>query len=106
MTGAAGLRSTTSRGSASKMAGPSATNSAMLDKERRQMDKIKRKQQKDIEQMMEYEMKLQYVQEKNEEKIKLQRLAEERKQQEAIEHIKEQEEFRRQKELQKSEKMK
>ena len=41
----------------------------MIDKERKALELMKKKQQQDIEQMMEYEMKLQQIRQKNEEKL-------------------------------------
>ena len=51
--------------------------SAMLEKERKELDKIKIRQKKDIEQMMEYELKLEEIRQRNEEKIRLQKEKEE-----------------------------
>ena len=43
--------------------------STMIDKERKALELMKKKQQQDIEQMMEYEMKMQLIRKKNEEKL-------------------------------------
>ena len=55
-------------------------DSAMLERERQQLEKIKFKQQKEIEQMMEYENKMQEIRDKNEEKLIKEREREERRQ--------------------------
>lgn len=41
----------------------------MLEREKKEIEKIKRKQQKELEQMMEYELKLQAIREDNERKV-------------------------------------
>lgn len=51
--------------------------SAMLEKEKRELEKIKFRQKKDLEQMMEYEIKMEQIRQKNEEKVKLQKEKEE-----------------------------
>ena len=43
--------------------------SAMLDKEKRELDKIKFRQKKDIEQMMDYELKMEQIRQVNERKV-------------------------------------
>ena len=55
-------------------------DSAMLERERQQLEKIKFKQQKEIEQMMEHEKKMQEIRDKNEEKFIKEREREERRQ--------------------------
>ena len=49
----------------------------MLEKEKRELEKIKIRQKKDIEQMMEYELKLEEIRQRNEQKIRLQKEKEE-----------------------------
>jgi hypothetical protein len=51
----------------------------MLEKEKRELEKIKFRQKKDIEQMMEYELKMEQIRQRNEEKMRLQREKEERR---------------------------
>ena len=55
-------------GSASKALSGGPIDSAMIENERRALEKIKLKQQKEMEQMMEYEKKMQEIRERNEEK--------------------------------------
>lgn len=43
----------------------------MLEKEKRELEKIKFRQQKDIEQMMDYELKLEQIRQRNEDKLKI-----------------------------------
>ena len=52
----------------SKMMVSAATESAMIEQERKALEKIKLKQQKEIEQMMEYERKMQEIRDRNDEK--------------------------------------
>lgn len=56
--------------------------SAMLDKEKKELEKIKFRQKKDIEQMMEYELKMEQIRERNEEKLKMQMEKEQRRREE------------------------
>ncbi len=77
------------------------TDSAMLDRERKQLEKIKLKQQQEIQQMMEYELKMQAIREQNEEKLRKQQEREAQRLAELAQRQKEQEETRRQKELEK-----
>lgn len=59
----------------------------MIERERRALEKIKARQKKDIEQMMEYEMQMERIRQKNEEKFAIQRQKEElRRQQLEIQH--------------------
>lgn len=44
--------------------------SSMLEKEKKELEKIKFRQKKDIEQMMDYEMKMELIRQRNEEKLK------------------------------------
>jgi hypothetical protein len=44
----------------------------MLEKEKKELEKIKFRQKKDIEQMMEYELKMEQIRQRNEEKLKFQ----------------------------------
>ena len=53
--------------------------SAMLEKERKELEKIKLRQKKDIEQMMEYELKMEQTRQSNEEKVRMQMEKEERR---------------------------
>ena len=46
--------------------------SAMLEKEKKELEKIKFRQKKDIEQMMEYELKMEEIRQRNEEKLRIQ----------------------------------
>ena len=55
--------------------------SAMLEKEKKELEKIKFRQKKDIEQMMEYELKMEQIRQRNEEKIKQQMDKEEKRRQ-------------------------
>lgn len=45
--------------------------SSMIEREKRALEKIKARQRKDIEQMMEYEMQMERIKQVNEEKMKL-----------------------------------
>lgn len=80
----------------SKMITSGPVDSAMLERERQQLEKIKFKQQKEIEQMMEHERKLQEIRLKNEEKLQKEREREQRQQEELFLKQKEQEERRMQ----------
>jgi len=51
----------------------------MLEKERKELEKIKLRQKKDIEQMMEYELKMEQTRQSNEEKVRMQMEKEERR---------------------------
>jgi len=63
--------------------------SAMLEKEKRELEKIKFRQKKDIEQMMEYELKMEQIRQRNEEKMRFQREKEERRRMEVARQQKE-----------------
>lgn len=52
-------------------------SSTMIEREKRALEKIKARQQKDIEQMMEYEMQMERIRQKNEQKLIKQREKEE-----------------------------
>lgn len=69
--------------------------SAMLEKEKRELEKIKFRQKKDIEQMMEYELKMEQIRQRNEEKMRLQREKEERRRMEIAKQQREQDERKR-----------
>ena len=43
----------------------------MLEKEKKELEKIKFKQKKDIEGMMAYEMKMEEIRQRNEEKVRI-----------------------------------
>jgi hypothetical protein len=49
--------------------GNAAGGSSMIEKEKRALEKIKARQRKDIEQMMEYEMQMERIRQINEEKL-------------------------------------
>ena len=51
----------------------------MIEREKRALEKIKARQQKDIEQMMEHELQMDRIRQRNEEKIIQQREKEERR---------------------------
>ena len=89
----------------SKGNGPVITDSAMLDKERKQLEKIKLKQQQELQQMMEYELKMQQIRQTNEEKLQMQKEREEKRQKELMKKQREQEEEKRQQELEKKKRL-
>jgi hypothetical protein len=62
-------------------AGPS---SSMIEKEKRALEKIKQRQRKEVEQMMDYELQLERIRQNNEEKAVKQREKEERRRQEVL----------------------
>jgi len=72
--------------------------SALLDKEKKELEKIKFRQKKDIEQMMDYELKMEQIRQRNEEKLKFQQEKEERRRQENSKKQAEQEEWKRKEE--------
>jgi len=78
--------------------------SAMLDKEKRELDKIKFRQKKDIEQLMEYELKMEQIRQRNEEKLNFQKEKEERRRQDNNKKQREQEEWKRKEEERKRDK--
>ena len=51
----------------------------MIEREKRALEKIKARQQKDIEQMMEHELQMDRIRQRNEEKMIQQREKEERR---------------------------
>eukprot|EP00831_Metopus_contortus_P017591 TRINITY_DN17430_c0_g1_i1.p1 TRINITY_DN17430_c0_g1~~TRINITY_DN17430_c0_g1_i1.p1 ORF type:complete len:327 (-),score=97.69 TRINITY_DN17430_c0_g1_i1:8-988(-) len=81
------------------------TDSAMLDRERKQLEKIKLKQQQELQQMMEYEMKMQQIKQTNEEKMAKEREREEIRQRDLVQRQKEQEKIKHQKELEKQQRI-
>ena len=56
--------------------------STMLEKEKKELEKIKFRQKKDIEQMMEYEMKMEEIRKRNEDKVRQQMDKEEKRKKE------------------------
>ena len=70
-------------------------DSEMIRKEREALERIKRKQQKEIDQKLLYEQQLQQIQERNEQKLTLQRLKEAQKQKETLKKQKERERKRK-----------
>ncbi len=72
------------------------TDSAMLDRERKQLEKIKLKQQQELQQMMEYELKMQQIRQLNEEKMKKQQEREEQHRRELALKAQQQEELNKQ----------
>lgn len=66
------------QGSTSKVGfGAPVTDSAMIEKEKQALERIKLKQQKEIEQMMEHEKQQQTIRERNEKKMQQEREREE-----------------------------
>ena len=59
-------------------------SSSMIEKEKRALEKIKQRQRKEVEQMMDYELQLERIRQKNEEKAAKQREKEERRRQEVL----------------------
>ena len=59
-------------------------DSAMLDRERKQLEKIKLRQQQEIQQMIEHELKMQGIRERNKAKMRKQRRKEEQRQKEML----------------------
>ena len=80
-------------------------HSAMLEKEKKELEKIKFRQKKDIEQMMDYELKMEQIRERNEEKLKLTMEKEARRREEVGRQQKQQEERKKQEEERKRQKM-
>ncbi len=58
--------------------------SAMLEKEKKEREKIKFRQKKDIEQMMDYELKLEQIRQRNELKLRQQHEKEDRRKHEVL----------------------
>ncbi len=58
----------------------------MLEKEKRELETIKFRQKKDIEQMMEYELKMEQIRIRNEEKMDFQRQKDEAHRREVARH--------------------
>ena len=81
------------------------TDSAMLDKERKQLEKIKLRQQQELQQMVDYELKTEEIRLRNEEKLKSQREKEEQQKKELMAKTKKQEELRQQKEAMRQKKL-
>jgi hypothetical protein len=75
----------------------------MLEKEKKELEKIKFRQKKDIEQMMEYELKLEQIRQTNEAKVQLQMDKEEKRRKQIAKQVKEQEEQKKQDEEKKRE---
>ena len=69
--------------------------STLIEKEMKQLEKIKFKQQKEIEQTIQYEMKLEEIRKGNEEKMAAQHEKEEKKRRELEEKRKLEEEAKR-----------
>ena len=59
-------------------------SSSMIEKEKRALEKIKQRQRKEVEQMMDYELQLERIRQNNEEKAVKQREKEERRRQEVL----------------------
>ncbi|KAL4471753.1 hypothetical protein ABPG74_008646 [Tetrahymena malaccensis] len=83
----------------SKLHGSKQGNSSLIEREKKQLEKIRFRQQKEIEQMMDYEIKMQEIRQQNEEKMRIDQEREQQRQRELQEKRKKQEELRKQMEL-------